>query len=127
MLGRLAGERPGSRAVDGQKGGRSWFVPLVDGWWWGSGLPLGLYCSSESVGVNGVGAEVHQLVDPLSELFIDGSGTGIDVLKAGDGLFGTVGHIDDQLMVGAEGKADVGGDHGLLGVEVVALLAMYLR
>ena len=44
---------------------------------------------------------------------------GLDLLAD---LFGAVGHVDDQLLVGG-----VGEEHDPLGVEVVALLAMYLR
>ena len=85
-------------------------------------LPRVQIIDSESVGVNGVGAEVHQLVDPLGELFVDGVGPGSVRLDGFDGLFGAVGHVDDQLLVGG-----VGEEHFPLGVEVVALLAMYLR
>ena len=77
-----------------------------------------LNCSSESVGVDGVSAEVHQLVNSLLKLLIDGGGPRFDVLQAADGLFSAVGHVDDQLVIGDEGEADVSGDHGLLGVVV---------
>ena len=65
-----------------------------------------------------MGAEVHQLMDPLLKLLIDGSGPGVDILQAGDSLFSAIGHVNDQLMIGGVREADVGRDHGLVGVRL---------
>ena len=76
-----------------------------------SEVPLPWIVDSESVGVNGVRAEVHQLVDPLAELIIQGVGSvavGLDLL---DGFLAAVGHVDDQLLVDG-----VGEEHDPLGV-----------
>ena len=68
---------------------------------------------SEAVGVDGVSAEVHQLVDPLSKLLVDGVSAGLDALKAADRLLGAVGHVNDKLVIGDEGEAVV---HDLVGL-----------
>ena len=99
---RPAEERLGTGGADERKGERSWFVPLVVGWWWGSGLPLGSNYRSDSVRVNDVGAEMHQLVDSLSvDLF---QFTGADVLAGAfsklDELSCAVGCVGDPLVAG---------------------------
>ena len=80
-----------------------------------SEVPLPWIVDSESVGVDGVGAEPHEFVDPLLKLLVDGVGAGVDVLKAADRLFCAVSHVDDKLVIGGVGEAV---DHGLVGLWV---------
>jgi len=52
-----------------------------------------------------MGAEAHQFVDPLLKLFVDGVSAGFDGFETTDRFLSAVGHVDDELVVGAEGEA----------------------
>ena len=82
--------------------------------------PLIRIVDSEAVCVNGVRAEVHQLVNAASV-----AGLKFTVALIGSqlhNLASAVSHVDLELL-----RSGVGEEHDPLGVEVVALLAMYLR
>ena len=82
---------------------------VVDG---GGGVsPLVQIVGSESVGVNGMRAEAHQLVNPAGLQFVEFS-LAIVGGKA-DGFLQAVSHVGDQLVVGAVRK-----EHGSWGVRL---------
>ena len=70
---------------------------------------------SEAVSVDGVRAKMHQLVNPLGELLVNGLGAGLDGFETVNRLLSAVRHVDDELMIGDEGEAVV---HGLVGLVV---------
>ena len=74
-----------------------------------------LIIDSETVGVNGVGAEAHQFMDPDLKVLINVCGAGFDGLEAADRLFSAVGHVDDELLI--DGVRE-GGRHYLLGLRL---------
>ena len=79
----------------------------------GGGVSPPLIVDSEAVGVNGVGAVVHQFMDPDLKVLINVCGAGFDGLEAADRLFSAVGHVDDELLIDGIGE---GGWHCLLGL-----------